>query len=74
MGLKQYEQAILAYQEVIEKYSKGNRVPNAMLRQAIAFQEIKDNISAKILLRKIVRKYPNSSEAKIASSKLKTQK
>jgi tol-pal system protein YbgF len=74
MGLKQYDQAILAYQQVIVKYSKGNKVPNAMLRQAVAFHEIKDNIGAKILLRKIVREYPNSSEAKIASSILKKLK
>jgi len=37
MAVKQYEQAILAYQEVIKKYPKGNKVPSALLRQAFAF-------------------------------------
>jgi TolA-binding protein len=49
-------------------------VPNAMLRQALAFYEIKDKISSKLLLKKIIKKYPNSSEAKIAKIKLKTFK
>jgi TolA-binding protein len=72
MGLRQYEQAILAYQEVIKKYPNGNKVPNAMLRQAFAFYEIKDKVSSRLLLKKIIKKYPDSSEAKIASAKLKT--
>ena len=71
-AFKQYEQAILAYQEVIKKYPKGNKVPNAMLRQAFAFYEIKDKVSSRLLLKKIIKKYPDSSEAKIASAKLKT--
>ena len=72
MSLEQYEQAILAYQEVIKKHPKGNKVPNAMLRQAVAFAEIKDKTSAKLLLKKVIKEYPNSSEAQIARAKLKT--
>ena len=74
MVLKQYEQAILAYQEVIRKFPKGNKVPNAMLRQALAFYEIEDKISSRLLLEKIIKTYPNSSEAKIAKAKLKALK
>ncbi len=74
MALKQYEQAILAYQEVITKYPKGNKVPNAMLRQAIAFLEINDKTSSKLLLQKVIKQFPGSSEAKIAQKKLKTIK
>jgi tol-pal system protein YbgF len=74
MALNQYEQAILAYQKVIKNYPKGNKVPNAMLRQALAFHEIKDDISAKLLLRKVVKNYPDTSEAKIAEAKLKSFK
>jgi TolA-binding protein len=74
MALKQYEQAILAYQEVIKKYPKGNKVPSALLRQAFAFLEIKDKTSAKLLLSKVVKNYPSSNEAKIAQKKLETLK
>ena len=71
MALKQYEQAILAYQEVIKKYPKENKVPNAMLRQSVAFLEIKDETSSKLLLKKLIKEYPSSSEAEIAKTKLK---
>ena len=74
MNLKQYEKAILAFQEVIKKYPRGNKVPNALLRQAMAFLEIKDTTSSKLLLRKIIKNYPRSSEAEIARRKLATLK
>jgi TolA-binding protein len=45
-----------------------------MLRQAVAFLEIKDKTSSRIMLKKIIRQYPKSSEAKIARTKLKTIK
>jgi tol-pal system protein YbgF len=72
MALKQYEQAILAYQQVIKNFPEGGKVPGALLRQAFAFNELKDPISFKLLLEKIVKQYPNSSEAEIARTKLKT--
>ena len=70
MGLKQYEQAILSYQQVIKTYPKGNKVPAAMLRQAAAFQELKDKTSTRLLLQKIIKTYPTSSEAAIAKKRL----
>ena len=45
-----------------------------LLRQAMAFLEIKDQTSTKLLLRKIIKNYPKSNEAKIAQKKLKTLK
>lgn len=73
-ALRQYEQAILAYQEVIKNFPKGNKVANATLRQGMAFLEINDKTSAKLLLDKVVKNYPNTSEAKIAQQKLTTLK
>jgi TolA-binding protein len=72
MSLNRYEQAILSYQEVIKKYPKGNKVPSALLRQAMAFVEIKDEMSAKLILKKIIKNYPKSNEAKIAQTRLKS--
>ena len=73
-SLRQYEQAILAYNDVIKRYPKGNKIPNALLRQSLAFIEINDKTSARLLLRKIIKEYPNSSEAKIASKKMESLK
>jgi len=45
-----------------------------MLRQALAFYQINDSTSCRLLLKKIIKKYPHSSEARIAKAKLKTIK
>jgi len=74
MALKEYEHAIRAYQEVIEKYPEGNKVPNAMLRQAVAWLEIGEKISSKLLLNKVLKNYPDSPEAKIAEKQLSSIK
>jgi len=71
---KWYEKAILEYQNVIEKYPKGNKVPAALLKQGLAFSNIGDNANAKLILEELVRKYPKSNEAKVASEKLKALK
>ena len=71
MGLNKYEKAILAYYEVIKKYRKGNKVPSAMLRLAQAFLKIKDKTSAKVILRRLIKKFPRSTEAKVARRLLK---
>jgi len=70
-GEKQYEQAILAFQEVIKNFPQQPKVPAAMLKQALAFRAIKDNKSAKYVLKRLVAKYPKSQEAKKAKTLLK---
>jgi tol-pal system protein YbgF len=71
---KWYEKAILEYQNVIEKYPKGNKVPAALLKQGLAFSNIGDKPNAKLILEELNRKYPKSNEAKISTEKLKTLK
>ena len=68
---KWYERAILEYQTVIEKYPKGNKVPSAKHKQGMAFLKIGDKANARIILNDLVKKHPNSNEAKIAAQKLK---
>ena len=55
---KWYEKAILEYQNVIEKYPKGNKVPAALLKQGLAFSNIGDKANAKLILEELSRKYP----------------
>ncbi len=61
---KNFEQAILSYQEVIKNYPGKDKVAAAMLKQAMAFNEIKDSKSAKFVLKKLVEGSPKSEEAK----------
>ena len=71
---KWYEKAILEYQNVIEKYPQGNKVPAALLKQGLAFSSIGDQANSKLILEELLRKYPKTNEAKIAAEKLKTLK
>jgi tol-pal system protein YbgF len=71
---KDYEKAILEYENVIKKYPKGNKVPNALLKQALSFMELGDKASAKLLLQRVINEYPNTSSARIARGKLTSLK
>ena len=71
---KWFEKAILEYQNVIEKYPQGNKVPAALLKQGLAFSSIGDQANSKLILEELVRKHPKTNEAKIAAEKLKTLK
>ncbi len=68
---KWYEKAILEYQKVIENYPKGNKVPASLLKQGFAFLNLGDKANARLILKELVKKYSKSTEAKIATKKLK---
>jgi len=65
-----YEKAILEYQKVIEEYDKGNKVPAALLKQGYAFSNLGENANARLILNELIKKHPDSKEAKIAEKKL----
>ena len=67
---KWFEKAIVEYQKVIENYPKGNKVKSALLKQGYAFLNIGDKSNARIILKELIKKYPDSSEAQIANRKL----
>jgi tol-pal system protein YbgF len=71
---KNYEQAILEYQEVIKKYPGKEKVPAAMLKQAMSFKELGDDKSARYIYKKLIEEHPRSEEAKRAKDKLKGMK
>lgn len=67
---KRYREAIGAYEKTIKDYPKSDKVSSALLKQGMAFLELGDKTAGKILLKKVVKGYPNSNQAKIARSKL----
>ncbi len=71
---KWFEKAILEYQKVIEKYPKGNKVPASRLKQGLAFSNLGDNTNARLILQELIKRHPQSNEAKIARKKLKKYK
>lgn len=71
---KNFESAILAYQEVIKNFPGKEKVAAAMLKQAMTFREINDVKSAKYVLKKLAEGFPKSEEAKKAKELLKVIK
>jgi len=71
---KNYEQAILAFQDVIKNYPTKDKVPSAMLKQAMAFEAINDSKSARYVLKKLVETFPKSDESAKAKELLKGTK
>jgi len=68
---KSYEPAILAFQDVIKNYPTKDKVPAAMLKQAMAFNAINDTKNAKYVLKKLGEAFPRSDEAIKAKELLK---
>ncbi len=67
---KDFESAILSFQDVIDKYPGGDKAPDAMLKQGLSFQALKDGKNARIVLELILTKYPKSPAAEKARQKL----
>lgn len=71
---KNYDQAILTFQDVIKNHPQKEKAPAAMLKQAMAFKAIKDSKNAKFVLKKLVESYPKSAEVKKAKELLEEMK
>lgn len=69
---KWYEKAIMEYQKVIESYPDGNKVAAALLKQGLSFFNLNEKANSRLILKELIKKYPTSSEAKIAKEKLDT--
>jgi len=67
---KDYENAILAYNELLRKNPDSNKISDALLKQGLAFYAIKEDDLGKITLEKLIKRFPNSEQAKIAKKKL----
>jgi tol-pal system protein YbgF len=70
-GEKQFENAILQFQDILKKHPQHNKAAAAQLKQALAFQSLGDRDTARVLMRKVVENYPGSPEAKKAQERLK---
>jgi tol-pal system protein YbgF len=68
-----YSSAIKALNQVVIRYSSGDRAAAALLRLADVFTAIGDPIDAKLSLKKLVRLYPDSPEGIRAAGLLGAQ-
>ncbi len=67
---QQYEKAILEYEKVVTNFPEGNKVPYALLKQGLSFQQLGDKTSARLFLQQVIRDYPNTNQAGVARAKL----
>lgn len=65
-----FERAIVEYQKVVKDYPNGDKVPYALLKQGMAFQKLGDKASAKIVYNQVIKKYPQTNQARVAKAKL----
>lgn len=67
---KEYDKAILQYQQIITSQPKHAKTPAALLKQGMAFEQLSDKDTAKIIYQKILNSYGSSPEAAQAKTKL----
>lgn len=67
---KAYEKAILQFEDIIQKYGEHPKVASAMLKQALAFESSGDKATGRLLLQRVVERFPLSDEAKKATQLL----
>ena len=67
---EKFERAIVEYEKVVKDYPSGDKVPYALLKQGMAFQKLGDKASARIVYQQIVKKYPQTNQARVAKAKL----
>lgn len=71
---KKYENAIVEYEKVAKNYPEGDKVPYALYKQGIALLNLGDKTSAKLILQRVIKDYPNTNQARLAKAKLMTIK
>lgn len=69
-GLRDFNRAILEFNEVLLRYPRGDKVPAALLRQAYAFADLGDKVDARLVLQKLVSEHENTPEAEKGRQKL----
>jgi tol-pal system protein YbgF len=67
---KQFERAVQEYQKVYINYPKGDKVPAALFKEALAHLELKQQTLAQARLQYLVEQFPHSEEAALARDRL----
>ena len=67
----QYQQALDAYNKVIENYPKSFKTASARMRKGFCLAELGQKAAAVRELRAVIRLYPGTDEAKRSTAKLR---
>jgi tol-pal system protein YbgF len=66
---KNFENAIVQFQDVIEKYPTHSKASASLYKQALAFESLGEGRKAAALLKKLIETYPASDETKKAKER-----
>ncbi|MGH7255960.1 MAG: tol-pal system protein YbgF [Nitrospirales bacterium] len=69
-SLKDYPKAIRAFEQVVVKHPKSEKVAPALFKLGLAASETGDTIRARSYLKRVIEEFSNSDEAKLAKHKL----
>lgn len=72
--MNNFPAAALAYEQVISKFPKSSKLPSALLKQGICFYKTGKKDAGKIRLEELIKKHPDSPEAKRAQQYIKDNK
>ena len=70
-ALKEFDKAIVEYDEVRRRYAQSDKVAGALLREGSAFAELGEKLNARLVLQELVERFPQSPEAARAKQRLK---
>lgn len=66
----QYQDALAAFRKVIEQYPQSAKVPDALLKVGYCQQELGDRNAARTSLQEVMRQFPDTTAARLASQRL----
>jgi tol-pal system protein YbgF len=67
---KRYSLALVEFQKVVDRYPRGNKLPDALLKIGYCEAQLGKRADAIAILRRLVRAYPASGPAVLARGKL----
>lgn len=65
-GERKFELSILQFQDVISGHPRHNKAPDALYKQALAFNALNDSQNARATMRKLIDSYPGTEQARAA--------
>ena len=69
-GEKEYERAILQFQDVIQKFGDHPKAAAAMFKQALSFKSLGDTANARTTFQKLINSFPLAQEAENAKREI----
>ncbi|MEZ4368946.1 MAG: tol-pal system protein YbgF [Kofleriaceae bacterium] len=69
---REYAQAAVEFRATVENHPRGNKVPDALLKLAYSYLALGQTEVGRATLEEVVRVYPTSEPAKLATKRLET--